>query len=76
MQNIAINSHTMTVVEVDGTNVEPFEVDNISIAPGQRYSVLVNADQYQAGGNDNETKNFWMQSVDTGRSPEGMPEGN
>jgi FtsP/CotA-like multicopper oxidase with cupredoxin domain len=74
MQNIAINGHTMTVVNVDGTNVEPFEVDNLSIAVGQRYSVLVKADQYQGG--DSETKNFWMQSVVVGRPSEGMPEGN
>lgn len=43
--NFAIASHTMTVVEVEGTIVEPFEVDSLDIMPAQRYSVIVRADQ-------------------------------
>ena len=35
----------MTVVEVEGTIVEPFEIQNLDIMPGQRYSVLVTMDQ-------------------------------
>ena len=41
----------MTVVEVEGTIVVPFEVEYLDIMPGQRYSVLVTADQ--------ETGNYW-----------------
>ena len=41
----------MTVVEVEGTIVEPYEVQNLDIMPGQRYSVLVQADQ--------ESGNYW-----------------
>eukprot|EP00804_Cyclotella_cryptica_P023692 CCRYP_019323-RA/>CCRYP_019323-RA protein AED:0.11 eAED:0.08 QI:0/0/0/1/1/1/4/0/564 len=43
--NFAIQGHTMTVVEVEGTIVEPFEVESLDIMPAQRYSVLVTMDQ-------------------------------
>lgn len=43
--NFAIQGHKMTVVEVEGTVVEPYEVENLDIMPAQRYSVLVKADQ-------------------------------
>jgi len=43
--NFAIQNHNMTVVEADGTIVEPFAVENLDIMPGQRYSVLVTFDQ-------------------------------
>ncbi|KAJ2391037.1 ferroxidase fet3 [Coemansia sp. RSA 2611] len=33
--------HKMQVIEADGVNVEPLEVDGLDIAPGQRYSVLL-----------------------------------
>lgn len=35
----------MTVVEADGTIIEPFVVENLDIMPGQRYSVLVTFDK-------------------------------
>jgi L-ascorbate oxidase len=43
--NFAIASHTMTIVEADGTIVDPVEVDNLDISVGQRYSVLLTANQ-------------------------------
>lgn len=49
--NFAIQGHNMTVVEVEGTIVEPYEVENLDIMPAQRYSVLVKADQ--------EPGNYW-----------------
>lgn len=49
--NFAIQGHMMTVVEVEGTIVVPYEVENLDIMPGQRYSVLVTADQ--------EPGNYW-----------------
>ena len=74
MQNLAINQHNMTIVEVDGTNVVPYTVQNLTIAPGQRYSVIVYADQ---GENDDDgEENFWMQSLVAGRPLSNMPEGN
>ena len=43
--NFAIPGHKMTIVEVEGTIVEPVVVDNLDIVPGARFSVLVKADQ-------------------------------
>ena len=37
----AIDNHTMTIIEVEGTNVQPLEVDQIQIFAGQRYSFVV-----------------------------------
>jgi iron transport multicopper oxidase len=41
-----IEEHLLTVIEVDGVYVEPYTTDGISLAVGQRVSVLVemNAD--------------------------------
>jgi iron transport multicopper oxidase len=40
-----IENHNMTVIEVDGVYVEPYESQGVDIAIGQRYSVLVTMDQ-------------------------------
>lgn len=46
MQNLAIANHTMTIVQVEGTNIDPpITVDSIDVAPGQRYDVLLTTDQ-------------------------------
>ena len=37
----AIDGHTMTIIEVEGTNVQPLVVDEIQIFAGQRYSFVV-----------------------------------
>ncbi len=45
-QNVAIAGHEMTIVEVEGTLVDPpITVSNYDVAPGQRVSVLVTTDQ-------------------------------
>jgi iron transport multicopper oxidase len=43
--NVWIDNHNMTVIEVDGINVEPFETSVLNVAAAQRYSVLVTADK-------------------------------
>jgi FtsP/CotA-like multicopper oxidase with cupredoxin domain len=45
LMNFAIAGHNLTIVQVEGTNVEPVPVNSLDIAPGQRYDVLVTADQ-------------------------------
>jgi len=45
----------MTVIEVDGTNVQPLLIDSLSIFAGQRYSVVVNANQ--------PVDNYWIRSL-------------
>lgn len=37
----SVDGHTMTVIEADGTLVEPMTVHRIPISPGQRYSVIL-----------------------------------
>jgi L-ascorbate oxidase len=51
--NFVIPGHKMTLVEVEGTLIEPIEVDHVELASGQRYSVLITADQ--------AISTYWMQ---------------
>ena len=37
----SIDSHLLTIIEVDGTNAQPLVVDQIQIFAGQRYSFVV-----------------------------------
>ena len=45
----------MTIIEVDGNEVEPVEVDSIPILVGQRYSVVVAANQ--------TVGNYWIRAL-------------
>ncbi|KAG7446172.1 laccase lcc5 [Guyanagaster necrorhizus] len=47
-----IQDHNMTVIEVDGVNVEAYTVDEIQIFAGQRYSFVLTADQ--------AVDNYWI----------------
>lgn len=38
-----IDGHDMRIIEADGTDVQEFPVDHLSLAVAQRYSVLVTA---------------------------------
>ncbi|KAI9311861.1 Cupredoxin, partial [Dichotomocladium elegans] len=49
---LIIADHTMTVIEVDGGQVEPYVVPYLEVAPGQRFSILVKADQIP--------KDYWV----------------
>ena len=48
----AIDGHRFTVIEADGENVQPYEVDSIQIYAAQRYSFIMQADQ--------EPDNYWI----------------
>lgn len=41
----SIDGHTFTIIEVDGINTQPLQVDSIQIFAGQRYSFILNANQ-------------------------------
>ncbi|KAJ7483469.1 multi-copper oxidase [Mycena latifolia] len=41
----SVDQHTLTVVEADGTPVEPVAVDQVTLQVAQRYSVLLSTDQ-------------------------------
>ncbi|KAI0252554.1 laccase [Lactifluus subvellereus] len=51
----SIDSHTMTVIEVEGVNVQPLVVDSLEIFVGQRYSVVVTANQ--------PITNYWLRAL-------------
>ncbi|KAJ3568848.1 hypothetical protein NP233_g5440 [Leucocoprinus birnbaumii] len=51
----SIDSHLMTIIEVESTNVDPLEVDSIQIYAGQRYSFVLNANQ--------PVDNYWIRAL-------------
>ncbi|KAK9236531.1 Cupredoxin [Lipomyces kononenkoae] len=42
--DFSIDDHVLNIIEVDSTEVEEFSMHSIAISPGQRYSVIVEAD--------------------------------
>ncbi|RDB27756.1 Laccase-1 [Hypsizygus marmoreus] len=50
----SIDGHTMTIIEVDGVNVQPVTVDSIQIFVAQRYSFILNANQ--------PVGNYWIRA--------------
>lgn len=50
----AIDGHKFTVIEADGVNTLPLVVDSLTIYTGQRYSLILNADQ--------DIGNYWMRA--------------
>ncbi|EIM85733.1 laccase [Stereum hirsutum FP-91666 SS1] len=51
----SIDGHSMTIIEVDGSNVVPLVVDSIQIYAGQRYSFILHANQ--------KINNYWMRAL-------------
>lgn len=51
----SIDGHQLTIIEADGQNVRPVTVDSIDILSGQRYSVVLNADQ--------PVDNYWIRAL-------------
>ncbi|KAJ0267480.1 hypothetical protein COL940_014331 [Colletotrichum noveboracense] len=42
---VTVDNHTMDIVEIDGVEVNPIATTRVYMNPGQRYSVIVNANQ-------------------------------
>lgn len=53
--NFTIDGHSLTIIEADGNLVEPVVVDSIPVFAGQRYSVVVTANQ--------SVGNYWIRSL-------------
>jgi len=51
----SIDNHLLTIIEVEGTNVQPLVVDQIQIFVGQRYSFVLNANQ--------PIDNYWIRAL-------------
>ncbi|CAL1697184.1 unnamed protein product [Somion occarium] len=50
----SIDNHTMTIIEVEGVNSQPLDVDSIQIFAGQRYSFVLHANQSES--------NYWIRA--------------
>ncbi|KAF9226982.1 laccase [Gyrodon lividus] len=53
--NFTIDGHPMTVIETDGIETQPVVVDSLPVFAGQRYSVVVTADQIVG--------NYWIRAL-------------
>ncbi|KAG1732007.1 laccase [Suillus paluster] len=51
----SIDNHNLTVIEADGELTEPLLVDSLQILAGQRYSVVLNANQ--------PVNNYWLRAL-------------
>lgn len=56
MYRISIDNHPMEVVEADGTAVYGPTVHEISVAPGERYSAIINTNEGKEGDA------FWLRT--------------
>ncbi|THH28682.1 hypothetical protein EUX98_g5501 [Antrodiella citrinella] len=50
----SIDSHDVTIIKVDGVNSQPHTIDSFDIFAGQRYSIVVNANQ--------PVGNYWIRA--------------
>ncbi|KAI0248016.1 laccase [Lactifluus subvellereus] len=53
--DFSIDGHDLTIIEVDGNNVQPLVVDSLRIFAGQRYSVVLNANK--------SIGNYWIRAL-------------
>ncbi|KAG1743108.1 laccase [Suillus lakei] len=53
--NFTIDGHTMTIIEADGVETVPETVDSLPVLAGQRYSVIVHANQ--------PVTNYWVRAL-------------
>ncbi|KAG5651130.1 hypothetical protein H0H81_009762 [Sphagnurus paluster] len=65
--NFSIDKHTMTIIEADGEYTAPLVVDSIVIHAGQRYSVIVTANQ--------PISNYWIRANPDERAFPGFDNG-
>nr|AFV15787.1 laccase [Leucoagaricus gongylophorus] len=51
----SIDNHDLTIIETEGTSTKPYTVNSIQILAGQRYSVVLNANQ--------TIGNYWIRAL-------------
>lgn len=62
-----IDQHDMTIIEADGEYTTPLTVDQLQIFAGQRYSIIVNANQ--------PVDNYWIRANPDPRGVQGFDGG-
>ncbi|KAF7720762.1 hypothetical protein EC973_006153 [Apophysomyces ossiformis] len=60
---LAFAKHTMTIIEVDGVLVKPYQVSYLEVASGQRFSVLLQANQDPSMDYYISTQPYWSQAT-------------
>jgi len=65
---ISVDNHDLTVIETDGVGTQPLTGNKINILAGQRYSLVLTANQPVA--------NYWINAVLAGGNPDRNPELN
>ncbi|ORZ11513.1 Cupredoxin [Absidia repens] len=64
----SVAKHKMTIIEMDGTLIEPYETDYLEVSSGQRYSVLLEANQAPGSSYNMDVMPFWITNTTaTGR---------
>jgi iron transport multicopper oxidase len=66
--NISIDNHDLTIIEADGIATQPHTVKKIEMLAGQRYSVVLNANQ--------RIDNYWLNAPFVGGVPSRNPNQN
>ncbi|KAF8990713.1 laccase T2 copper depleted [Cyathus striatus] len=51
----SISGHKLTIIEADGESTQPYTVDKLQIFAGQRYSIVVEANQ--------PVDNYWIRAI-------------
>ncbi|KAK7028675.1 multicopper oxidase [Favolaschia claudopus] len=57
---ISVDHHTLTLIEADGSPVEPVKVRDLVLQPAQRYSVLIARER---GDEEDGVEAFWVRAV-------------
>ncbi|KAG6897166.1 hypothetical protein C0992_003672 [Termitomyces sp. T32_za158] len=65
---MSVDEHDLTIIETDGTPTTPMTVNEIQMLAGQRYSVVLNANQPVA--------NYWINAPFVGGNPAVNPNQN
>ncbi|TFK35101.1 Cu-oxidase-domain-containing protein [Crucibulum laeve] len=58
---ISVDSHNLTIIEADGVSTQPMTINELEILAGQRYSVVLTADQ--------KVDNYWINAPYVGGTP-------
>ncbi|KAK7419376.1 hypothetical protein QQX98_003328 [Neonectria punicea] len=66
----SIDNHTMTVIAADLVPIEPFQTTILNIGMGQRYDIIVEADQADVADN------FWMRAIPQAACSDNESSGN
>lgn len=62
-QYVSIDDHILTVIEADGQLIKPIRLKRLPIAPGQRYSVLIEEPVRSGTADGGQEGLFWLRTT-------------